>query len=97
MKTQYLNSIQFLGWNVKNRRLTAAESRIILGPMDMKDAPEIRRTERFGQPAREEPRCPVCGRECESIYRYRNGEAVGCDRCLTRCDAWKEEACERNR
>ena len=42
-------------------------------------------------------RCPVCGAECEWIYVYRDGDAAGCDRCLSRRDAWKEEACAGNR
>lgn len=28
------------------------------------------------------PVCPVCGDECWKIY-FRDGEAVGCDVCLT--------------
>lgn len=68
-------------------------------PMEIPDAPDIRRTERFGAPDADcfEPRCPVCGAECEWIYVYRDGDAAGCDRCLSRRDAWKEDACAGNR
>ncbi|MBQ9196968.1 MAG: hypothetical protein IJ157_06955 [Clostridia bacterium] len=54
--------------------------------------------EHFGAARREqEPRCPVCGAECEWIYRYRGLDAAGCERCLERTDAWKEDACGENR
>lgn len=66
--------------------------------MEILDAPEIRRMERFGALAEErEPRCPVCGAECEWLYLDSHGEAAGCDRCLSRRDARKEAACNRNR
>ena len=66
--------------------------------MEIQDMPDIRRMERFGALGREaEPACPVCGAECEWIYKYKGMDAVGCDRCLTRHDAWREAACEENR
>lgn len=57
----------------------------------MKDAPDIRMTEATGYPDIEVrwPRCPVCGRECETIYQNGDGYAVGCDECLTALDAWE--------
>ena len=38
--------------------------------------------------------CPVCGRECETIYtNHWLGEQVGCDRCVRKVEAaeamWK--------
>lgn len=39
------------------------------------------------------PYCPVCERECETIYIDRNGEIVGCDCCVTRRDAWEIDEC----
>ena len=62
------------------------------------DRPEIRRMERFGSLRQEEePTCPVCGAACEWIYKYKGLDAVGCDRCLKRSDAWEEETCRENR
>lgn len=38
------------------------------------------------------PHCPVCGAECETVYRERrNGEALGCENCVMVCDAWNDE------
>jgi len=63
--------------------------------MKEQDTPLIRRTERFGGEAREaEPVCPVCGRACEWHYENEAGEVLGCERCVTRRDAWKECARE---
>lgn len=36
-----------------------------------------------------EYRCPVCGEECEAIYRNAQGETVGCNECVERVDAWE--------
>lgn len=38
------------------------------------------------------PICPVCGEECERIYKKGN-EVVGCDNCIVEVNAWewKEE------
>ena len=35
------------------------------------------------------PRCPVCGQECETLYRNRYGEIIGCDDCIDAVDAWE--------
>lgn len=35
------------------------------------------------------PICPCCGEECETLYRDRNGEYVGCDVCVDTQDAWE--------
>ena len=55
---------------------------------DLPDHPIIRNLERTGYPDGKEPRyphCPVCGEECEIIYRrYSDDECVGCDGCLLR-------------
>lgn len=34
------------------------------------------------------PRCPICCKECETIYWSKSGEVVGCDECLEKQDAW---------
>lgn len=47
---------------------------------------------RLDPPDYDEPRCPVCGAECSTIYRDRYGDAVGCDECVTAIDAWEYPA-----
>lgn len=37
------------------------------------------------------PHCPICGKECDTIYRDRDYEIVGCEECITAYDAWEEE------
>ena len=60
--------------------------------MRLPDAPDIRRTEATGWPRRAEwPRCPVCGAECETLYRGLDGEVLGCEDCVTASEAWEEE------
>lgn len=34
------------------------------------------------------PRCPVCGEECEALYRQGN-EILGCDNCIVEVNAWE--------
>lgn len=41
----------------------------------------------------EYPHCPVCGDECEKVYRNREGDIVGCDCCLDDSDAWGVREC----
>lgn len=38
------------------------------------------------------PICPVCGEECEPLYRQGN-EILGCDNCIVEVNAleWQEE------
>ena len=94
----FFHGLQFSCGTVKNRCLTRSGIGRILGPMEIQDAPEIRRIERFGTLLRERaPRCPVCGAECEWIYKYKGVDAVGCERCLVRRDAWEEDVCGGNR
>ena len=34
------------------------------------------------------PRCPVCGDECEKVYRLeKTAEIIGCDNCVLEYDA----------
>ena len=40
-------------------------------------------------PNYEVPHCPVCGQECEIVYRNRYGEIIGCDDCIDAVDAWE--------
>ncbi len=40
-----------------------------------------------------EPCCPVCGRVCDTIYRERYFEIVGCENCVSQHEACETEAC----
>ena len=58
--------------------------------------PIITNMERTGYPDGKEPdfpRCPVCGEECETVYRDQYGAYVGCDVCMETKDAWEVEDC----
>lgn len=60
------------------------------------DHPVIRNLERTGYPdgkAPTYPRCPVCGAECDTIYKNRYFEIVGCDECIRTADAWEVNDC----
>ena len=60
------------------------------------DDPIIRNCERTGYPDGKEPVspiCPVCGRECETVFKDISGEIVGCDECLDPITAWDEPKC----
>lgn len=35
----------------------------------------------------ENPRCPCCGEECETLYRDRMGAVFGCEKCVETLDA----------
>jgi hypothetical protein len=35
------------------------------------------------------PHCPVCGRECDTLYLAGDREVSGCDRCITLIDAYE--------
>lgn len=39
------------------------------------------------------PICPVCGEECETVYKTRDYEIIGCDLCLRPVDAWEDPEC----
>lgn len=58
--------------------------------MDIGDHPVIRNMERYGTPdGRPEvvPTCPECGAECDTLYRNRYAEIIGCESCIDRVDA----------
>ena len=63
---------------------------------DLMDHPIIRNMERTGYPDGREPvqpRCPICGEECETIYQNHLGNYVGCDVCTEIRDAWYVPDC----
>ena len=37
----------------------------------------------------ENPRCPCCGEECETLYRDCMGAVFGCEKCVETLDAWE--------
>lgn len=37
----------------------------------------------------ENPRCPCCGEECETLYRALSGAVVGCEKCVDALDVWE--------
>lgn len=39
------------------------------------------------------PKCPICGRECETVHRDYTGEIVSCDMCDTTESAWEAPEC----
>ena len=66
--------------------------------LDIGDHPVIRNMELTGHPdGREsEPECcPLCGGECEKIYKRReDGEIAGCDLCLEETEPWEVSECK---
>lgn len=63
---------------------------------DIPDHPIIRNMERTGYPDGKEPaypRCPICGAECETIYKNSDHDIVGCDACVETMDAWEAPEC----
>lgn len=68
--------------------------------LDLPDHPVIRNMERTGYPDGREPdtpRCPICGRECETIYYDKQcGDIFGCDECIKTIDAYDVPECFRN-
>jgi len=63
----------------------------------MLDDPIIRSMEATGYPPWIDPdrvpRCPICGEECSRVFKDTYGDIVGCDECITECDAWEAEEC----
>ena len=60
---------------------------------NISDHPIIRNMELTGYPDGKEPEeyhCPVCGKECECIFKHKaTGEIVGCDNCIEGVDPWE--------
>lgn len=60
--------------------------------LDILDHPVITNMERTGYPDGGEPDlilCPLCGGECETIYRRKEDrEILGCDLCIESVEPW---------
>lgn len=37
----------------------------------------------------EPPTCPICGAECETVYKDYYGDIIGCNECVKRIYAWE--------
>ena len=69
--------------------------------MRLPDHPVILNCECTGYPDGKDPEfpiCPICGKECDTVYRNSDREIVGCSECVTMDDAWEVDECfpERN-
>ena len=56
------------------------------------DDPRIRDAEMYGMPPYDDgpdPVCPICGKDCETIYMDKDGDVFGCDQCIRTKDAWE--------
>lgn len=67
--------------------------------INLPDAPWIRMAEMYGtdEPDDEPVYCPMCGCECETIYTDPDGDAVGCECCLCKRDAYDWQADRKRR
>ena len=64
--------------------------------METPDHPIVQNLERTGYPDGKEPAfplCPVCGEECETMYKDHYGAYVGCDVCMETVNAWDADIC----
>lgn len=64
--------------------------------METPDHPIVQNLERTGYPDGKEPVfpiCPVCGEECDTMYKDRYGAYVGCDACMETVNAWDADIC----
>lgn len=60
---------------------------------DLPDHPAIRLAETDGYPDAGAAHCPICGKECETIYRDQHGEIFGCGECIRIEDAYDVDEC----
>lgn len=60
------------------------------------DHPIIHNMESTGHPDGKEPPapiCPICEKECETIYKDLHKDIVGCDNCIKTYDACEIDQC----
>lgn len=54
--------------------------------MRVPDHPVVANCMRTGYPDGKEPKvahCSICGAECDTVYKNRDGDVVGCEDCVT--------------
>lgn len=37
----------------------------------------------------EPPTCPICGKECDTVYKDYYGDIIGCNECVKEVDVWQ--------
>lgn len=60
------------------------------------DHPDVARALATGYPngkTQQYPVCPVCGEDCETMYKDWYGRYIGCNVCVSTVDAWDVEDC----
>lgn len=62
---------------------------------DFPDHPAIANALETGYPTERTrlPHCPMCGEECETMYKDRFGAYIGCDVCVKAKNAWEVDLC----
>lgn len=64
--------------------------------MNIPNHPVIQNMERTGYPDGREPEypiCPICGEECEIIYKNKDRSIIGCDMCISQEYAENVDEC----
>ena len=58
----------------------------------VRDHPDIEKLMRTGETGSGKyPHCPICGAECETLFRDKSGVVFACDECVEKQDAWESE------
>lgn len=52
------------------------------------DDPIIERLMRCGEDDGLRPFCPICSRECNSLYLDTDGDVIGCEHCISQTDSF---------
>ena len=56
----------------------------------MRDHPDIERLIHTGETGSGRyPHCPICGDECETLFKDKMGVVFACDVCVEKQDAWE--------
>ena len=58
----------------------------------VRDHPDIEKLMHTGETGSGKyPRCPICGAECETLFKDKSGVVFACDECVEKQDAWESE------
>ena len=58
----------------------------------VRDHPDIEKLMRTGETGSGKyPHCPICGAECETLFKDKTGVVFACDECVEKQDAWESE------